>query len=95
MIAASGLEGPEGAAMSADDMQAEVEQGQGRRPQQAAGGRHPVNEPMMHHWLDAIGDRNPIYVDEAAAKAAGHPGDRRAAGDDPGVDHDGPGRGPP
>ena len=28
----------------------------------------------MHHWLDAIGDRNPIYVDEAAAKAAGHPG---------------------
>ena len=29
---------------------------------------------MMHHWLDAIGDRNPIYVDEAAAEAAGHPG---------------------
>lgn len=37
-------------------------------------GREPVNEPMMHHWLDAIGDKNPIYVDEAAAKAAGHPG---------------------
>ena len=29
---------------------------------------------MVDHWLDAIGDRNPIYVDEAAAKAAGHPG---------------------
>ncbi|MCX2928947.1 bifunctional MaoC family dehydratase N-terminal/OB-fold nucleic acid binding domain-containing protein [Mycobacterium sp. CVI_P3] len=37
-------------------------------------GRHPVNQPMIDHWLDAIGDQNPIYVDEAAAKAAGHPG---------------------
>jgi uncharacterized OB-fold protein/acyl dehydratase len=37
-------------------------------------GRHPVNQPMVEHWLDAIGDKNPIYVDEAAAKAAGHPG---------------------
>ena len=37
-------------------------------------GRHPVNQPMIDHWLDAIGDKNPIYVDEAAAKAAGHPG---------------------
>jgi uncharacterized OB-fold protein/acyl dehydratase len=37
-------------------------------------GRHPVNQPMVEHWLDAMGDKNPIYVDEAAAKAAGHPG---------------------
>ena len=37
-------------------------------------GRHAVNQPMIDHWLDAIGDRNPIYTDEAAAKAAGHPG---------------------
>ena len=37
-------------------------------------GRHPVNQPMVDHWLDAIGDKNPIYVDDAAAKAAGHPG---------------------
>ena len=29
---------------------------------------------MVDHWLDAIGDRNAIYVDDAAAKAAGHPG---------------------
>lgn len=36
--------------------------------------RHPVNQPMIDHWLDAIGDRNPIYVDDAAAKSAGHPG---------------------
>ena len=30
-------------------------------------GREPVNEPMMHHWLDAIGDTNPIYLDADAA----------------------------
>ncbi len=35
-------------------------------------GRHPVNQPMIDHWLDAIGDRNPIYVDDNAARAAGH-----------------------
>jgi len=37
-------------------------------------GRDPVNRPMIHHWVDAIGDKNPIYVDEEAAKAVGHPG---------------------
>ena len=37
-------------------------------------GRDPVNQPMIHNWVEAIGDRNPIYVDEDAARAAGHPG---------------------
>ncbi|HZA09446.1 bifunctional MaoC family dehydratase N-terminal/OB-fold nucleic acid binding domain-containing protein [Mycobacterium sp.] len=37
-------------------------------------GRDPVNRPMINNWVEAIGDRNPIYVDEAAARAAGHPG---------------------
>lgn len=36
--------------------------------------RDPVNQPMIHHWVDAIGDKNPIYVDEDAARAAGHDG---------------------
>ncbi len=36
--------------------------------------RDPVNQPMIHHWVDAIGDTNPIYVDENAARAAGHDG---------------------
>jgi 3-oxo-4,17-pregnadiene-20-carboxyl-CoA hydratase alpha subunit len=36
--------------------------------------RDPVNQPTINNWLEAIGDRNPIYVDEAAARAAGHPG---------------------
>ena len=36
--------------------------------------RDPVNLPLAQNWLEAIGDKNPIYVDEAAARAAGHPG---------------------
>ncbi|MGV9610686.1 bifunctional MaoC family dehydratase N-terminal/OB-fold nucleic acid binding domain-containing protein [Nocardia xishanensis] len=36
--------------------------------------RDPVNQPMINNWVEAIGDTNPIYVDEAAARAAGHPG---------------------
>jgi len=36
--------------------------------------RDPVNQPTINNWVEAIGDRNPIYVDEAAARAAGHPG---------------------
>src|SRR5438445_9261905 len=36
--------------------------------------RDPVNQPIINNWVEALGDKNPIYVDEAAAKAAGHPG---------------------
>jgi acyl dehydratase len=27
----------------------------------------PVNMPMIRHWVDALDDRNPVYLDEAAA----------------------------
>ncbi|MDH6283584.1 bifunctional MaoC family dehydratase N-terminal/OB-fold nucleic acid binding domain-containing protein [Prescottella agglutinans] len=37
-------------------------------------GRDPINMPMIRNWLEAIGDENPIYVDENAAAAAGHGG---------------------
>lgn len=36
--------------------------------------RDPVNRPTINNWVEALGDRNPIYTDEAAARAAGHPG---------------------
>jgi len=36
--------------------------------------RDPVNQPTINNWVEAIGDRNPIYTDEAAAREAGHPG---------------------
>ena len=33
-----------------------------------------VNAPMIRHWCEAMGDRNPIYLDDQAAQAAGHNG---------------------
>lgn len=32
---------------------------------------YPVNEPMIHHWCDATGDRNPAYLDPEVARATG------------------------
>ena len=40
----------------------------------AVGGRDPVNQAMIRHWVDAMGDDNPVYVDEDAARANGFPG---------------------
>ncbi len=50
---------------------AEITAAAGAKPRAA---RDPVNQPTINNWVEAIGDRNPIYVDEAAARAAGHPG---------------------
>jgi uncharacterized OB-fold protein/acyl dehydratase len=56
------------------DFHAAVEQVKAAGKSKPRVGRDPVNQPMIHHWVDAMGDANPIYVDEAAARAAGHPG---------------------
>jgi uncharacterized OB-fold protein/acyl dehydratase len=37
-------------------------------------GKDPVNAPMIRHMVEALGDTNPIYVDDEAARAAGHDG---------------------
>lgn len=34
----------------------------------------PVNQPMVRHWVEAMGDQNPVYVSDAAARATGRPG---------------------
>ena len=31
----------------------------------------PVNQPMIRHWVEAIGDENPVYVSRDAARGAG------------------------
>ena len=36
--------------------------------------RDPVNQPMIRHWCDAIGDRNPVYTDPGFAKRSIHGG---------------------
>jgi len=37
-------------------------------------GRDPVNLPMIHHWVQALEDRNPVYVDDAFARGTRHGG---------------------
>ena len=34
----------------------------------------PVNVPMIRHWVAALDDRNPVYLDEAAAAKTRHGG---------------------
>ena len=57
-----------------EDIQKAAERVKAEGKSKPRAGRHPVNQPMVDHWLDAMGDNNPIYVDADAAKAAGHPG---------------------
>ena len=32
----------------------------------------PVNQPMIRHWVEAVGDENPVYTDPAAAEQSVH-----------------------
>jgi uncharacterized OB-fold protein/acyl dehydratase len=34
----------------------------------------PVNVPMIRHWVEAMGDTNPVHLDDAAAQASGRDG---------------------
>jgi len=36
--------------------------------------RDPVNQPMIRHWCDALGDRNPVYTDPEFAARSVHGG---------------------
>src|ERR1700738_1827584 len=60
--------------MTVEDIQRAAERVKAEGKSKPRAGRPPVTQPMVEHWLDAMGDTNPIYVDEGAAKAAGHPG---------------------
>lgn len=60
-------------------------------------GRDPVNRPMINNWVHALGDTNPVYVDEDAAARTRHgeliapPGMLQTwVMDAPEVDEDGP-----
>src|SRR5205085_555542 len=37
-------------------------------------GADPVNQPMIRHWVEAIGDENPVYTDADAAARSVHGG---------------------
>lgn len=46
----------------------------GRPTGPARKARDPVNQPMIRHWCDAMGDANPVYTDPDAAAASRHGG---------------------
>lgn len=46
----------------------------GRELSPARPARDPVNVPMIRHWVEAMGDANPIHLDDGAARATGRPG---------------------
>lgn len=59
--------------MTPDDILCAVEKIQAAGGSKPLTARDPVNLPMIHNWVEAIGDCNPVYVDETAARGAGHP----------------------
>ena len=55
-----------------DEILQEVGQPFGTKAPQVA--PDPVNVPMIRHWVDALADFDPIYLDDDAARAFGHAG---------------------
>jgi uncharacterized OB-fold protein/acyl dehydratase len=58
----------------ADELHAALRAWVGRPTGEPSVARDPVNQPMIRHWCDAMGDDNPIYTDAEAASRAGHDG---------------------
>jgi uncharacterized OB-fold protein/acyl dehydratase len=60
--------------VSSEEIRAAAERVRAGGPSAARLARDPVNQPLINNWVEALGDRNPVYADDAAARAAGHPG---------------------
>ena len=63
--------GPAAGAAEAARLIEEARSFVGREPGPLRVGRDPVNLPMVHHWCQALDDRNPAYVDPSST-ARGH-----------------------
>jgi uncharacterized OB-fold protein len=59
---------------AADELMALLETYPGTLEGGARLGPDPINEPMIRHWCDAIGDRNPSYLDHEFAKRSSRGG---------------------
>jgi len=62
------------AEVEVDEVREMLEKYVGKPIGRPSGAPDPVNVPMMRHWVDALDDRNPVYLDDEAAKAAGFQG---------------------
>ena len=47
---------------------------EGRQVGPATRAPEPVNTAMVRHWVEAVGDENPVYLDPEAAAASAHGG---------------------
>jgi uncharacterized OB-fold protein len=52
--------------IGADALYARLKEYEGRAAATAGAGKDPVNEPMIRHWCEAMGDANPAYQGPAA-----------------------------
>jgi acyl dehydratase len=50
-----------------DELRAQLERFVGKPMGPPAVAPDPVNVPMIRHWVDALDDRNPVYLDEEVA----------------------------
>jgi len=50
-----------------DELRERLEKYVGKPMGEPAVAPDPVNVPMIRHWVDALGDRNPVYLDEEFA----------------------------
>lgn len=57
--------------MTGRDYEARLQSLVGRALMEGRVAHDPVNAPMIRHWVHAMGDTNPVYVDEEAARATG------------------------
>ena len=58
----------------ADALLARLRAFEGRPSGPPTEARDEVNQAMIRHWVEAMGDENPVYADEKAARANGFPG---------------------
>jgi acyl dehydratase len=57
-----------------DDYQSRLAAFEGMSAGDPAEGPDAVNQAMIRHWVEAMGDENPVYLDDEAARAHGFPG---------------------
>ena len=55
--------------MSDDAFLARLKEFEGREVGSPEVGADPVNQAMIRHWVEAMGDTNPVYLDDEAARA--------------------------
>lgn len=57
-----------------EDLITQLKAYEGRQVGDPAPAPDPVNQPMIRHWVEAVGDELPIYTDPEAAAASVHGG---------------------